>query len=36
MRRGRIELAGSATELGGRLAEIEDGHLTGTPNGDQH
>ena len=28
MRRGRIELSGSATELGGRLAEIEDSYLT--------
>jgi len=27
MRRGRISLAGSATELGGRLAEIEDSYL---------
>jgi len=37
MRRGRIELAGSATELGGRLSEIEDSYLTSsTPNGDQH
>ena len=27
MRRGRIALAGSATELGGRLAEIEDSYL---------
>jgi branched-chain amino acid transport system ATP-binding protein len=27
MRRGRIALSGSATELGGRLAEIEDSYL---------
>jgi branched-chain amino acid transport system ATP-binding protein len=28
MRRGRIGLSGSATELGGRLTEIEDSYLT--------
>ena len=28
MRRGRIELSGSATELRGRLGEIEDRYLT--------
>ena len=30
MRRGRIALSGSATELGGRLAEIEDSYLAST------
>ena len=28
MRRGRIELAGTAAELIGRIAEIEDSYLT--------
>jgi branched-chain amino acid transport system ATP-binding protein len=36
MRRGRIDLSGSATELSGRLAEIEDSYLTNSPNGDRH
>ena len=35
MRRGRIDLSGTATELRGRLAEIEDSYLTNSPNGDQ-
>ena len=35
MRRGRIALSGSATELGGRLSEIEDSYLTSTPTTDQ-
>ena len=35
MRRGRIELSGSATELGGRLSEIEDSYLASTPTTDQ-
>jgi branched-chain amino acid transport system ATP-binding protein len=30
MRRGRIALSGSATELGGRLSEIEDSYLATT------
>ena len=32
MRRGRIALSGSATELGGRLAEIEDSYLASAPH----
>jgi branched-chain amino acid transport system ATP-binding protein len=35
MRRGRIALSGSATELGGRLSEIEDSYLASTPTTDQ-
>ena len=35
MRRGRIDLSGSATELGGRLSEIEDSYLASTPTADQ-
>lgn len=36
MRRGRIDLSGTATELGGRLSEIEDSYLTNAPNGEHH
>jgi branched-chain amino acid transport system ATP-binding protein len=36
MRRGRIDLAGTATELRGRLSEIEDSYLTNSPNGELH
>jgi hypothetical protein len=32
MRRGRVVLEGTASELGGRLREIEDSYLTNTSN----
>jgi branched-chain amino acid transport system ATP-binding protein len=36
LRRGRIDLSGTAAELSGRLSEIEDSYLTNSPNGDHH
>jgi branched-chain amino acid transport system ATP-binding protein len=36
MRRGRIDLSGSTTELLGRLSEIENSYLTNTLHGDSH
>jgi ABC-type branched-subunit amino acid transport system ATPase component len=36
MRRGRIDLSGSTTELLGRLSEIENSYLTNSSYGDSH
>ncbi len=36
MRRGRIDLSGTTTELRGRLSEIENSYLTNSLNGEHH
>ena len=36
MRRGRIDLSGTTTELRGRLSEIENSYLTNSSNGEHH
>lgn len=36
MRRGRIDLSGTTTELRGRLSEIENSYLTNSLNGEPH